>query len=95
MLTSALWYHLAGVFGELPSLRASTGATGIQLLPHSALATLALAVCRVCGVIIDRKAVACAKCRAPHHKDCWTYNGGRCSTYACGSEKCDEYVPGQ
>jgi len=27
--------------------------------------------------------VACGSCRALHHQECWTYNGGRCAIYGC------------
>ena len=25
----------------------------------------------------------CPICEAPHHKDCWEYNGGKCGIYGC------------
>ena len=39
-------------------------------------------VCQVCGTEMT-EAVLCARCRTPHHKECWEYMG-RCSTFACG-----------
>jgi hypothetical protein len=41
--------------------------------------------CGVCGCGVDR-GVRCAGCGAPHHADCWAYNG-ICSVYACGSAR--------
>lgn len=43
-------------------------------------------LCRVCGAEVRTpEAVACASCQAPHHPDCWTFQGG-CSIYGCGGE---------
>lgn len=40
--------------------------------------------CPVCAETIGRASThACPACDAPHHSDCWTYNGG-CARYACG-----------
>jgi ribosomal protein L40E len=39
-------------------------------------------ICGVCGQAIESDLVRCRKCRSPHHRDCWDYNG-RCSTYGC------------
>lgn len=39
--------------------------------------------CPVCSHPLSDDSVRCAKCRAPHHPDCWEYLGG-CATYACG-----------
>ncbi len=41
-------------------------------------------ICKVCGGPADRRAVSCAACAAPHHWDCWFWNG-RCSRFGCGS----------
>lgn len=46
-------------------------------------------VCQVCGVPIADKMIFCKKCKTPHHRDCWDYNG-RCSTYACGEKTFSE-----
>jgi hypothetical protein len=44
-------------------------------------------VCQVCGARIPAdNRVYCRRCRTPHHKDCWEFNG-RCSTYACGEPR--------
>lgn len=40
--------------------------------------------CGVCGGTLTVGALTrCAKCRVPHHADCWAFNG-RCSIFACG-----------
>jgi hypothetical protein len=41
-------------------------------------------LCRVCGVGLEGEIRRCARCRTPHHADCWAYNDG-CAIYACGS----------
>jgi hypothetical protein len=38
--------------------------------------------CQVCGSAMEERVVVCARCRTPHHEECWTYNGS-CSTYGC------------
>lgn len=38
--------------------------------------------CQVCGAVMEGGLVVCAKCRTPHHEECWVYNGA-CSTYGC------------
>jgi hypothetical protein len=44
-------------------------------------------VCQVCGSRIPADVrVFCRKCRTPHHKECWEYNG-KCSTFGCGEER--------
>jgi hypothetical protein len=38
--------------------------------------------CQVCGEAMETRVVFCAKCRTPHHEECWSYVG-QCSTYGC------------
>ncbi len=38
--------------------------------------------CQVCGERMESRVVFCAKCRTPHHEECWSYVG-TCSTYGC------------
>ncbi|HLY75086.1 MAG TPA: RING finger protein [Planctomycetota bacterium] len=38
--------------------------------------------CLICGSPLERRIVRCARCRTPHHLDCWKYNG-RCSIFGC------------
>jgi hypothetical protein len=42
----------------------------------------AAGVCQVCLEKMDSRVVYCAKCRTPHHEECWSYMG-QCSTYGC------------
>ncbi len=39
-------------------------------------------ICKVCGFTIEEAHVACASCRAPFHRDCWSFIGG-CSIFGC------------
>jgi hypothetical protein len=41
-------------------------------------------VCPVCRTACDFDAINCSNCLAPHHRECWDYNGG-CGTYGCPS----------
>jgi hypothetical protein len=38
--------------------------------------------CQVCGEKMESRVVFCAKCRTPHHEECWSYVG-TCSTFGC------------
>jgi len=38
--------------------------------------------CQICGAEMKDRRVFCARCRTPHHEDCWRYTG-QCSTYGC------------
>jgi hypothetical protein len=38
--------------------------------------------CQVCGEKMEGRVVYCAKCRTPHHEECWSYVS-TCSTYGC------------
>ncbi|MBI4860485.1 MAG: redoxin domain-containing protein [Candidatus Riflebacteria bacterium] len=39
--------------------------------------------CRVCAQpVASDQCTVCPRCGAPHHQDCWAYNGG-CTVYGC------------
>ena len=38
--------------------------------------------CQVCGEKMESRVIFCAKCRTPHHEECWSYIG-QCSTFGC------------
>lgn len=51
------------------------------------LATPEAPICRVCGTAVaPAVALGCVHCRAPHHADCWAFQGG-CAIYGCGCEE--------
>jgi hypothetical protein len=39
-------------------------------------------ICQVCGEGMTSRVVTCARCRTPHHAECWAYVG-LCSTFGC------------
>ncbi|MCH5372783.1 MAG: hypothetical protein JJ992_02315 [Planctomycetes bacterium] len=40
-------------------------------------------ICQICGEEIQSDLVFCRRCKTPHHRECWLYNG-RCSVFGCG-----------
>ena len=61
--------------------------SGIEILDDAPLDAAASPVCQVCGSKIPSdNRVYCKRCKTPHHKDCWEFNG-QCSTYACGEKR--------
>ena len=60
--------------------------SGIQFLGTAAPVIAQDTQCRVCGDPLSNQVVFCAKCRSPHHQDCWQYIG-RCSVYGCGHQQ--------
>lgn len=39
-------------------------------------------ICQICGTGMEERVVWCARCRTPHHRECWDYTG-MCSTFGC------------
>lgn len=78
--TVAEWFE-AGV--RLHDLLAAESSAGITFLgPHRSAAGSEVH-CQVCGIAIDAGEITrCSRCGAPHHTDCWNYNGG-CAIYGC------------
>jgi hypothetical protein len=82
------------LFDEMQA--ASRGSAGVEWVPPLRAGEMSVGesklsvewLCQVCGEgpATDGSAgeiVVCRRCKSPHHKDCWTYNGA-CSTYGCG-----------
>ncbi|GHU64755.1 hypothetical protein AGMMS49983_11180 [Clostridia bacterium] len=46
-------------------------------------------ICPYCmtEIKVDEEVVLCSQCDMPHHRECWTENGG-CTTFGCQSRKC-------
>jgi Prokaryotic RING finger family 1 len=61
---------------------ALTRTAGIEFIDEGAVQVLDQAQCRVCGDGMDNDIVYCRRCKTPHHRECWEYNGV-CSTYGC------------
>lgn len=77
------FYESSGrICDEVMTLLGASGAGAIQILDVSFDGVEATPVCQVCGEEVTGNKVICRRCRTPHHRDCWEYNGG-CSVYAC------------
>lgn len=62
-------------------------ASGIEILEGPPEETVSDPICQVCGAgISPEDRVFCRRCRTPHHRECWEFNG-QCSTYACGERR--------
>lgn len=57
-------------------------ALGREFSSSEATLEAAGAECQVCGAKMGQGGVFCARCRTPHHEECWRYTG-QCSTYGC------------
>lgn len=68
---------------RLHDLLAAETESGITFLGHACAAEETESCCQVCGIAIaEGETTRCGKCGAPHHTDCWNYNGG-CAIYGC------------
>lgn len=63
------------------------GSTGIEFVDHLEAQIVEDAKCPICGDLIQDDLVFCCRCKTPHHRECWSYNG-KCATYACGEINC-------
>lgn len=74
----------AGPAAELPSALRLTLLTGLEHRRSR---------CGYCGgTVVPEQVVACHRCEAIHHQDCWEENG-RCTTYGCGGQQASPLVP--
>ena len=48
----------------------------------SAEVVTSVGACPVCSTPVEDDRGICARCRTPHHKDCWNYLGG-CAIFGC------------
>jgi hypothetical protein len=76
---SAFVRHVMELYDQ--ALLAQT--TGIECVNHIEAHVIEDAKCPICGDQIVDDLVFCSKCKTPHHRECWNYNG-KCATYACG-----------
>ena len=70
------------VFEQLAYARSK----GIEFLPSTPLPLVQETQCQVCGQPLTGKIVFCAKCKTPHHLDCWQYFE-QCAVYGCGQSR--------
>jgi hypothetical protein len=74
------WLQLATRFYEL--MRAETE-PGVHFETRASKETRTTASCQVCGTAPSPEdTVTCDRCGAPHHAECWNYNGG-CAIFGC------------
>jgi len=62
------------------------GSRGIEFLEQQSFQPLDEAKCQVCGEEIGADLVFCRRCKTPHHRECWQYNGA-CSVFGCGETR--------
>ncbi len=60
-----------------------TSSRGIEFLEQQSFQPLEEVKCQVCGEEIRDDLVFCRRCKTPHHRECWQYNGA-CSVFGCG-----------
>lgn len=78
--TIILWYEIASKYYEL--LLAETE-PGVNFEASPGIPNLNGATCQVCGTQPSpHDTVTCDRCGAPHHAECWEYNGG-CAIFGC------------
>jgi hypothetical protein len=75
---SAFVRHTMEIFDQACLART----TGIEFVDTD-LHLIQDAKCPICGDLIEDDLVFCCRCKTPHHRECWQYNG-KCATYACG-----------
>jgi hypothetical protein len=61
---------------------------GIEFVGEQSAQPLGEVKCRVCGEEIQDNLVYCRRCKTPHHRECWQYNGA-CSVFGCGETRFD------
>lgn len=62
------------------------GSRGIEFLQQQSFQPLEEVKCQVCGEEIQDDLVFCHRCKTPHHRECWQYNGA-CSVFGCGETR--------
>jgi hypothetical protein len=63
---------------------------GIEFVDQPRATSAPEADCLICGSPLKDGIVHCAKCKTPHHRDCWQYFGS-CSVYGCGQKRFVEF----
>lgn len=63
-----------------------TKARGIDFVNDESASVIDDVKCPICSEEIVEDMVVCTRCKTPHCKDCWHYNG-ECATFACGEKR--------
>ncbi|MEM7782618.1 MAG: RING finger protein [Planctomycetota bacterium] len=61
-------------------------AEGIEFVNDDMATVVDDVKCPICSGEITFDLVICTRCKTPHCKDCWEYNG-QCATFACGETR--------
>lgn len=64
---------------------------GIEFLNDDQAMVVESVSCPICSEEIAGEMVICTRCKTPHCKDCWQYNG-QCATFACNETR---WIPTQ
>ena len=61
-------------------------AEGIAFVNENQAAIISDVKCPICSEEIMQDMVVCTRCKTPHCRDCWNYNG-QCATFACSETR--------
>ena len=61
-------------------------AQGIDFVNDNSAAIFDQVKCPICSEEIVHDLVVCTRCKTPHCRDCWQYNG-QCATFACSETR--------
>lgn len=76
------WERFTQLCLELHDQAMLTRSIGIEFVEGCEAEPIREITCRICGDEIVTDMVICRRCKTPHHRECWVYNGA-CSTYGC------------
>lgn len=62
-------------------------AEGIEFVNTDQASVVDDVKCPICSEEIMHNMVVCGRCKTPHCRDCWQYNG-QCATFACCETRC-------
>lgn len=78
--TAIHWYEISA---RIYDLMLADTEPGLQFVSAQQEANVLAATCQVCGTPPEpQDTVVCDRCGAPHHAECWDYNGG-CAIFGC------------
>ncbi|MDG1874432.1 MAG: RING finger protein [Mariniblastus sp.] len=61
-------------------------AQGISFINENEASIVSDVKCPICSEEILQNMVVCTRCKTPHCRDCWKYNG-QCATFACSETR--------
>lgn len=61
-------------------------AEGLEFVNENMATVVADVKCPICSEEINDDVVVCTRCKTPHCRDCWHYNG-QCATFACSETR--------